>query len=63
MIVGMIDKDFEMDMESIEEIMQFVSRYGLEFEVQETAKLYMDQNPELHLVQAYWYAAADWDCF
>lgn len=58
----MIDKDFEIQMESIEEIMQLVSKYGLEFEVRETANFYMEQNPELHIAQAYWDAAVDWDC-
>lgn len=58
----MIDKDFEMQMESIESIMHIVSKYGLEFEVQETADFYMEQYPESDIVQAYWDAAVDWDC-
>lgn len=58
----MIDKDFEIQMESIEKILQLVSKYGIEFEIQESANFYIEQNPELHIAQAYRDEAVDWDC-
>lgn len=62
----MIDKDFEMRMESIKEtidaILQDAERIGLRNEIEQTAKQYIAEFPEMDILQAYEDAFIDWDC-
>lgn len=58
----MKDKEFEIQMESIEAILQEADRFGLRWEVEQTAMRYLADNPEIDMVSAYEDALIDWDC-
>lgn len=57
----MIDKEYELQMEQIELILQEADRYGLRYEVQMSAEIMIVNNPNLDIVKAYQYALEDWD--
>lgn len=52
----MIDKDFEQ----IALILEEAQRFGLRWEVNQTALIYIQQNPDIDPVQAYENAYGDW---
>lgn len=56
----MVDKDCELTMETVELVLEEADRYGIRYEVEETAIAYLKNNPDANVVDAYQTAFADW---
>ena len=56
----MFDREYELAMEQIELILQEADRYGLRYEVKETADAYLKNDPDMDAVDAFQQSLADW---
>ena len=59
-VVEVFNKNVMNNEEQIEEILIEASAYGLRWEVLETAKDIMDENPNINRVDAYQQAFSEW---